>query len=64
MGQAVRSDDPAATPKGSLKIMFGSNFQRHLVAAVASILMSSIAIGAAVAPSDLSASPIEMPAHA
>ncbi|WP_260508496.1 hypothetical protein [Sphingomicrobium aestuariivivum] len=44
--------------------MFGKNVQRHLAAAVASILMSSIAIGAAVAPSDLSASPIEMPAHA
>ncbi len=44
--------------------MFGNNFQRHLVAAFASILMSSIAIGAAVAPSDLSASAIVMPAHA
>jgi hypothetical protein len=30
--------------------MFGSNVQRHLVAVVAAILMSSVAVGAAVAP--------------
>jgi hypothetical protein len=35
--------------KGRLK-MFGSNLQRHLVAAFAAVLMSTVAIGAAVGP--------------
>ncbi len=30
--------------------MFGSNLQRHLVAAFAAVLMSTVAIGAAVGP--------------
>jgi len=35
--------------------MFGSNVQRHLVAAFAALLMSTIAVGAAVAPAAVSA---------
>lgn len=30
--------------------MFGSNVQRHLVAAFAALLMSTVAVGAAVGP--------------
>mgnify|MGYP003295949378 CR=1 FL=1 len=30
--------------------MFGSNLQRNLVAAFAAVLMSTVAVGAAVAP--------------
>ena len=30
--------------------MFGSNLRRNLVAAVAAVLMSAVAVGAAVAP--------------
>ncbi len=30
--------------------MFGSNLQRHLIAAFAAVLMSTIAVGAAVGP--------------
>ena len=35
--------------------MSGSKFQRHLIAAFASLLMSTIAVGAAVAPAQVSA---------
>ena len=34
--------------------MFGSNFQRQLVAAVAALLMSTVAVGAAVGPASVS----------
>ena len=37
--------------------MFGLTIKRHLVAAVASVLVSSIAVGAAVVPSQVSATP-------
>lgn len=37
--------------------MNGGNIQRHLIAAIASVLMSTIAIGAAVAPTDAIAQP-------
>jgi len=30
--------------------MFGSNFQRHLLVAFASLLMSTVAVGAAIGP--------------
>ncbi len=40
--------------------MSGSKFQRHLVAAFASILMSTIAIGTAVAPAQVSAAQVEV----
>jgi hypothetical protein len=30
--------------------MFGSNLQRHLVAAFAAVLMSTVAVGAAIGP--------------
>lgn len=33
--------------------MFGSNVQRHLVAALAAVLMSTVAVGAAVAPASV-----------
>ena len=33
--------------------MFGSNVQRRLVAALAAILMSTVAVGAAVAPASV-----------
>ncbi|QNN65382.1 hypothetical protein H9L12_01755 [Sphingomonas rhizophila] len=35
--------------------MSGLTFKRHLMAAFASLLMSSIAVGAAIAPSTVSA---------
>jgi hypothetical protein len=37
--------------------MFGSNLQRHLVAAFAAVLMSTIAVGAAVGPAAAVANP-------
>ena len=36
--------------------MFGSNLQRHLVAAFAAVLMSTVAVGAAIAPATSAAS--------
>ncbi|MCY7279616.1 MAG: hypothetical protein LH610_01725 [Sphingomonas bacterium] len=38
-----------APQKGRVK-MFGSNLQRHLVAAFAAVLMSTVAVGAAIGP--------------
>ena len=37
--------------------MFGSNLQRNLVAAFAAVLMSAVAVGAAVAPATHIANP-------
>ena len=34
--------------------MFGSNVQRHLVALFGALLMSTVAVGAAVAPAQVS----------
>jgi len=44
--------------------MLGSKFQSHLIAAFASLLMSTIAIGAAVAPAQVSAAPVEVVTYA
>ncbi len=44
--------------------MSGLNFHRHLVAAVAALLMSSIAVGAAVSPAPLSAAQVEVVTYA
>ena len=44
--------------------MSGSNFHRHLIAAFASLLMSTIAVGAAVAPAQVSAAPVEVVTYA
>jgi hypothetical protein len=38
--------------------MFGPNFQRNLLAAFASLLVSSVAVGSAVLPSQVAAAPI------
>jgi len=38
--------------------MFGLNLQRHLIAAFAAVLMSTIAVGAAVGPGTASARPL------
>jgi hypothetical protein len=46
MDRAVARDDPA---KGRIS-MFGQKLSHQLFAAVAALLMSSIAVGAAVAP--------------
>ncbi|MEO7409986.1 MAG: hypothetical protein ABIU10_01515 [Sphingomicrobium sp.] len=35
--------------KGRMK-MFGPNLQRHLIAAFAAVLMSTVAVGAAIVP--------------
>ena len=35
--------------------MFGSNVQRHLVALFGALLMSTVAVGAAVAPASVAA---------
>ena len=46
-------------------IMFGPKFQHHLFAAVASLLMSSIAVGAAIAPASVAnAHPVEVVTYA
>lgn len=37
--------------------MFGSNLQRHLIAAFAAVLMSTIAVGTAVGPATAVANP-------
>jgi hypothetical protein len=44
--------------------MSGSKFQRHPIAAYASLLMSTIAVGAAVAPSQVSATTVEVVTYA
>jgi len=37
--------------------MSGSNLQRHLIAAFAAVLMSTVAVGAAIGPATAIASP-------
>jgi hypothetical protein len=49
--------------KGRLK-MSGSKFQSHLIAVFASLLMSTIAVGAAVTPAQVSAAPVEVVTYA
>ena len=44
--------------------MSGIKLNRHLVAAFASLLMSSIAVGAAVAPAQVSAANVEVVTYA
>ena len=44
--------------------MSGSRFQRTLVAAIGSLVMSSIALGAALAPAQVSATPVAVVANA
>lgn len=44
--------------------MSGFKFQRHVVAALASLLMSSIAVGAAIAPAQVSAAQVEVVTYA
>ena len=44
--------------------MSGSKFHRNLVAAFASLLMSTIAVGAAVAPAEASATSVEVITYA
>ena len=59
-------DQRATAPrsvKGRMK-MSGSKFQRHLIAAFASLLMSSIAVGAAIAPAQVSAAQVEVITYA
>jgi hypothetical protein len=54
ISQAVR----AAGQKGRMK-MSGLNFKRHLIAVVGSLMMSSIAVGAAIGPSQVAAAPLQ-----
>ena len=44
--------------------MSGSNFQRHLIAVFAALLTSTIAVGAAVAPAQVSAADVEVVTYA
>ena len=44
--------------------MSGSKFQRHLIAAFASLLMSSSAGGAAIAPAQVSAAQVKVVTYA
>jgi hypothetical protein len=44
--------------------MSGSKFQRHLIAAFASLLMSSIEVGDAIAPAQVSAANVEVVTYA
>jgi len=60
MDQRASPRDPQ---KGRLN-MSGSKFQRHLIAAFASLLMSSIAVGAAIAPAQVSAANVEVVTYA
>jgi hypothetical protein len=58
-----KGQDQPAKAHGSKKgdyTMSGSKFQRHLIAAFASLLMSTIAVGAAVAPAQVSAAQVEV----
>jgi hypothetical protein len=59
--------DQQALPGGPAKgrmTMSGFKIQRHLVAAFASLLMSSIAVGAAIAPAQVSAAQVEVVTYA
>ncbi|MEA1072922.1 hypothetical protein [Sphingomonas sp. LY160] len=49
--------------KGRIK-MSGLKFHRHLVAAFASLLMSSIAVSAAISPAPVSAANVEVVTYA
>ena len=40
--------------------MSGLKIERHLIAAFAALLMCTIAVGAAVAPAQVSATPVEV----
>jgi len=44
--------------------MFGSKFQDKLLVAIASLLMSSIAVGAAIAPAHVAAQTVEVLTYA
>ena len=44
--------------------MSGLKIERHLIAAFAALLMSSIAVGAAIAPAQVSATPLEVVTYA
>ena len=44
--------------------MSGLKFERHLIAAFAALLMRSIAVGAAVAPAEVAATPVEVVTYA
>lgn len=44
--------------------MSGLKFQRHLIAAFAAMLMSTIAVGSAVAPAQVNATPVEVVTYA
>ena len=48
--------DWMAGQKGRMT-MFGSNLQRHLIAAFAAVLMSTVAVGAAIGPAAVIANP-------
>ncbi|HEY0629986.1 MAG TPA: hypothetical protein VGD23_11735 [Sphingomicrobium sp.] len=44
--------------------MSGLKIERHLIAAFAALLMSTIAVGAAVTPAEVSATPVEVVTYA
>lgn len=44
--------------------MSGLKFHRHLIAAFASLLMSTIAVGAAISPTPVSATTVEVVTYA
>ena len=44
--------------------MSGLKLQRHLIAVCASLLLSTIAVGAAVTPAQVSAASVEVATHA
>jgi hypothetical protein len=50
--------------KGSFKMSSQSQFKQTLVAAFAAVLMSSVAVGAAVGPAQAVASPVGHTLHA
>ena len=44
--------------------MYGIKFERHLLAVFASLVMSTVAVGAAIAPAQVSAAPVEVVTYA
>jgi hypothetical protein len=53
-----RSADDERTKKGSFKMSGQSKFSQTLIAAFAALLMSSVAVGAAVGPAQTISNPI------
>jgi hypothetical protein len=56
--KGYRSADDERSKKGSFKMSGQSNISRTLIAAIGALLMSSVAVGAAVGPAQAIATPV------